>query len=182
MKPRKFLSASTLLLMVPLCSCVGGAQAGSAVSPPSASASVAGSPPEADPPAQPAAAGAQAPVWSDLAPVEPPIQVVRVYGSQIYINRGEYSGVLPHATYSLFALGEMLTDPISGMKLGPAETFLGRVHVVRIAPRYAIVEPIGHLSGAARMGNVLYADGLPVPGQSRPRPKPASNPTSPSGK
>ena len=157
MKSRRFLSASTLLLVLPLASCVGGPKAGGTASPPTSAAQPV---PDAVPPAP---VGQKAALWNDLAPVEPPIQVVGVQGSLIYINRGQYSGVLPHATYNLFGTGEMLVDPITGLKLGPAETFLGRVRVARVTPRYSIVEPIGRLSGTAKVGNVLYVEGGETP-------------------
>jgi curli biogenesis system outer membrane secretion channel CsgG len=84
-----------------------------------------------------------------------PILVIRTEGRQIFLNRGEGGGVRVGETRDLFKAGEALIDPSTGESLGAAETPLGRVRIIRVAPRFSVAEPVGTLTGQPQTGDVV---------------------------
>jgi hypothetical protein len=84
-----------------------------------------------------------------------PIQVIRVTGPEIYVNRGEGGSLALGDVWELESTGESLIDPTTKEDLGPSETSLGKVRITRIAPRFSVVTPVGKLSGEIKPGDVL---------------------------
>ncbi len=60
-----------------------------------------------------------------------PAKVVGKTGTQITINRAEGAGVTIGQVWKVFALGEEITDPDTGVKLGRNETEIGTIKIVR---------------------------------------------------
>lgn len=71
-----------------------------------------------------------------------PITVITVKGNDIYINRGNDSGIKQGEIFEVFAPGEELIDPQTGENLGTTETLVGKVKVKKINPKVTIVRPL----------------------------------------
>lgn len=64
--------------------------------------------------------------------------VVKADGDKIYLNAGEEVGVEPGLRFDVFAAGEELIDPDTGLTLGRDENRRGTVEVVEVHGRYSI--------------------------------------------
>lgn len=84
-----------------------------------------------------------------------PISVAQFRSGQIFVNRGEGAGLVVGQEFDLYDLGEELIDPLTGQSLGSEEFAIGRVKIVRIAPRFSVAEPVGELAYDPAPGNVL---------------------------
>jgi hypothetical protein len=84
-----------------------------------------------------------------------PIQVVRAEHGDIFLNRGESGGLNVGDIWEIESAGEVLVDPTNNENLGSSETPLGRVRVIRIAPRFSVAQAIGKLTGEVKAGDVL---------------------------
>ena len=84
-----------------------------------------------------------------------PIQVMKVQGSDIFVNRGEGAGISVGEQYQLFSVGAPLIDPSTNEKLGDAEQLLADVEIVRVTPRFSVARAKATLSGDAKAGDVL---------------------------
>lgn len=80
-------------------------------------------------------------------------RVVTVRDGQIYLNAGQDSGVKPGDVLELSRGGEALVDPATGLKLGQAETKLGRLKVTSIQEKFSIAEPIAPVT--AQRGDIV---------------------------
>lgn len=69
-----------------------------------------------------------------------PITVLRVQGKQIFINRGNDSGLKIGEKFAVFEPGEDLIDAQTGENLGSAETEVGEAVVKRINPKFSVAE------------------------------------------
>jgi len=63
-----------------------------------------------------------------------PATVIAKTGNQVTINRGDGAGMVPGETWEVFAVGEELIDPATGMSLGREEVPVGEVVVNRVNP------------------------------------------------
>ncbi len=69
-----------------------------------------------------------------------PISVVAVSGKDIYVNRGQDSGISVGQLFDIFEKGESIIDPDTGEELGTTESELGVAKVVSIKPKTTILE------------------------------------------
>lgn len=70
-----------------------------------------------------------------------PIKIVNVQDADnIWINRGDDSGLKMGETFNIFAPGEELIDPDTGESLGTTETQVGQAKVVKINPKASVVK------------------------------------------
>jgi Curli production assembly/transport component CsgG len=70
-----------------------------------------------------------------------PIKVIQTREGQIFINKGDGTGIQVDDIFELFSKGDALIDPDTDEVLGDSEELLGRVVVVRVNPRFSVVEP-----------------------------------------
>lgn len=84
-----------------------------------------------------------------------PARVVSVRGKQVGLNRGEGTGIEPGQEWVIYARGEELIDPDTGVVLGVEEVEIGRIRVDRVDERLSwgeVIEDLGIANGAtARM-------------------------------
>lgn len=71
-----------------------------------------------------------------------PARILSKLDKQVTINRGEGSGVTVGQLWNVFALGEELVDPDTGVSLGREEMQVGKVRIKQINPKTAIGEII----------------------------------------
>lgn len=83
-----------------------------------------------------------------------PARVVAKTGRTVTINRGDGTGIAPGQLWDVFALGEELIDPDSGISLGREEHKVGAVRVTRVTPQMSQAEVAGEDLGIER-GAVL---------------------------
>lgn len=69
-----------------------------------------------------------------------PMTVIAVKDKQVYINRGQDSGISIGQVFEIFEKGESLIDPDTGEDLGTTETKLGSAKVISIKPKVSILE------------------------------------------
>jgi curli biogenesis system outer membrane secretion channel CsgG len=69
-----------------------------------------------------------------------PAKVAAKLGTQITINRGEGAGVAVGQTWTVFALGEEITDPDTGEKLGRNEAEIGKIIITRVTSKLSYGE------------------------------------------
>lgn len=83
-----------------------------------------------------------------------PARIVAKTGKTVTINRGDGTGIATGQLWEVFALGEDLIDPDTGISLGREEVMVGAVRVTRITPMTAQAEVVGDDMGIDR-GAVL---------------------------
>jgi hypothetical protein len=69
-----------------------------------------------------------------------PMSVVIVKGNDIYVNRGQDSGIEVGQQYEIFEKGEELIDPDTGEDLGTTESKIGVAKVVKVKPKVTIMQ------------------------------------------
>lgn len=69
-----------------------------------------------------------------------PAKVAAKMGTQITINRGEGAGVKVGEVWTVFALGDEITDPDTGEKLGRNEAEIGTITISRITAKLSYGE------------------------------------------
>jgi hypothetical protein len=84
-----------------------------------------------------------------------PIQVMKVQGPDIFVNRGEGAGISVGERYQLFSVGAPLIDPATNEKLGDAEQLLGDLEIARVTPRFSVARAKSALNGEVKAGDVL---------------------------
>jgi len=96
-----------------------------------------------------------------------PAKVVSKLGTQITINRGDGAGVTVGQVWSVFALGEEITDPDTGDKLGRNEAEVGTIKIVRTTAKLSYGEAIednGITTGAVVRPKQVDATSTTEPG------------------
>ncbi|MDF1537215.1 MAG: CsgG/HfaB family protein [bacterium] len=68
--------------------------------------------------------------------------VVKIDGSQVYINAGANMNIGSDMVFTVYSKGEELIDPASGLSLGNAITRAGAVRVVQVSDKFSIAESI----------------------------------------
>ena len=107
-----------------------------------------------------------------------PAKVVSKLGTQITINRGEGAGVTVGQVWSVFALGEEITDPDTGEKLGRNEAEIGTIKIVRTTAKISYGETSednGIVAGAIVRPKQVDAQPTSVPSSSPPKDKSISD-------
>ena len=82
-----------------------------------------------------------------------PAKVVAKLGTQITINRGEGAGTAVGQTWTVYALGEEITDPDTGEKLGRNEAAIGKIKITSVTPKLSYGETVED-TGIA-VGNIV---------------------------
>lgn len=67
-----------------------------------------------------------------------PAQVVGITGRQIAINRGDGTDINPGEIWTVYALGDEMIDPSTGVSLGRMEVPLNTVRIVAVRPNVAM--------------------------------------------
>jgi len=65
-------------------------------------------------------------------------KIIKVSGSQVFINLGSRNGVNVGDVYTVYRKGEALIDPDTGEELGASETKLGALKVTKVEDKYSI--------------------------------------------
>lgn len=65
-------------------------------------------------------------------------RVGEVRAGEVYINAGSQVGVAAGMEFDVFEQGRAVTDPSTGSVLGAPEQRIGRIAIVRVAPKYAV--------------------------------------------
>lgn len=78
-----------------------------------------------------------------------PARVLALTGQQVTINRGDGAGIQSGDIWEVFALGEEMIDPDTGISFGQEEIMVGKVRVNRVNPRFSTAEIIDN-SGIER--------------------------------
>ena len=79
-------------------------------------------------------------ILSHLIDVIYPAKVAAKMGTQITINRGEGAGVKVGEVWTVFALGDEITDPDTGEKLGRNEAEIGTITISRVTAKLSYGE------------------------------------------
>lgn len=67
-------------------------------------------------------------------------KIIKITGNQVFINSGAADGEKEGNVYTIFRQGEEMTDPDTGESLGSEEEKVGTGKVVKVTPKYSIVE------------------------------------------
>lgn len=84
-----------------------------------------------------------------------PLKVLAVKNGQLWVNRGNDSGMKAGDVFEIFQPAEALIDPDTGENLGSAETLAGRGKVVRVNPKFSIVNVIKGEAAYMQQGYIL---------------------------
>jgi len=68
------------------------------------------------------------------------VKIIKITGSQVYINSGGADGEKIGHTYGIYRIGEDMVDPDTGESLGSDEEKIGTARVVKVSPKYSIAE------------------------------------------
>ncbi len=85
-----------------------------------------------------------------VADVAYPARILAKTGRIVTLNRGDGTGIAAGQLWEVFALGDELIDPDTGVSLGREEVPVGRVRVQRVTPRTAHAEVVGEDLGIDR--------------------------------
>jgi hypothetical protein len=69
-----------------------------------------------------------------------PARVLAINSPQVTISRGDGTGIKPNEIWEVFALGEELIDPDTGVSYGRDEIMVGKVRIVRVRPQFSTAE------------------------------------------
>jgi curli biogenesis system outer membrane secretion channel CsgG len=112
-------------------------------------------------------------ILTRLVDVIYPAKVAAKLGTQITINRGEGAGVKLGQVWTVFALGDEITDPDTGEKLGRNEAEIGTITITRVTPKLSYGE-VSEDNGIA-VGNIVRpkqeAPATPTPPTVQPPPQ-----------
>lgn len=79
-----------------------------------------------------------------------PARILAKTGKIVTINRGDGTGIAAGQLWEVFALGEELIDPDTGVSLGREEVPVGKIRIQRVTPRTAQGEISGEDLGIDR--------------------------------
>lgn len=69
-----------------------------------------------------------------------PMRILNIQANQVFINRGKDGGLKKGDVLNVYRPGVALIDPDTGENLGSAETFVGKIRVTRVNPKFTIAE------------------------------------------
>jgi hypothetical protein len=84
-----------------------------------------------------------------------PLLVMRFQNNQIYLNRGEGAGIEVGDVKEVFSVGEDLIDPGTGKSLGSTEDSLGKIRIVRVAPKFSVAVAVSELTDKPKAGDTV---------------------------
>lgn len=67
-----------------------------------------------------------------------PVEIISLKGKTAYLNRGKDGGLKNGIVLDIYSKGEVLKDPHTGVVLGSAEEFVGKLKVTKINPKFTI--------------------------------------------
>ena len=85
-----------------------------------------------------------------VADVAFPARILAKTGKMVTINRGDGTGIAAGQLWEVFAIGEELIDPDTGVSLGREEIPVGQIRIQRVTPRTAQGEVTGEDLGIDR--------------------------------
>lgn len=68
------------------------------------------------------------------------VKIIKISGSQVYINSGGADGEKVGRVYGVYRMGEDMVDPDTGESLGSEEEKIGTAKVVKVNPKFSIAE------------------------------------------
>jgi curli production assembly/transport component CsgG len=84
-----------------------------------------------------------------------PMLVMRFKNNQIYLNRGEGTGIEVGDMKEVFSAGDDLIDPTTGKTLGATEDSLGKIRIIRVLPKFSVAVPVSQLLGEPKSGDTV---------------------------
>lgn len=79
-----------------------------------------------------------------------PTKIIKINeNGEIWLNRGEESGIAINETFKVYSQGEVLLDPDTGENLGTAETYKADIKIVRINPKASVAKLVNPKSTVA---------------------------------
>jgi hypothetical protein len=84
-----------------------------------------------------------------------PMRVMRFQNNQVYLNRGEGTGIEVGEVKEVFSAGEDLVDPTTGKSLGSTEDSLGKIRITRVLPKFSVGAPVSELLGTPKPGDTV---------------------------
>ena len=79
-----------------------------------------------------------------------PARIIAKTGSTVTINRGDGTDIATGQLWEVFAVGEEMIDPDTGVSLGREELSVGKVRVTRVTPRFSQATVSGEDLGIER--------------------------------
>jgi curli biogenesis system outer membrane secretion channel CsgG len=86
--------------------------------------------------------------------VTPSFSIVKVEGGMAYLNAGATSNVRVGDVFMVYAKGEDLVDPDTGLKLGSDEKMIGSIQVITVQEKFSIGTIRGG-TGAMKRGDLV---------------------------
>jgi curli biogenesis system outer membrane secretion channel CsgG len=71
-----------------------------------------------------------------------PMRILNIETSQVYLNRGDDGGLKVGDILHVYRPGVELIDPDTGENLGSTETFIGKIKVNRVNPKFTIADVV----------------------------------------
>jgi len=84
-----------------------------------------------------------------------PLLVMRFQNNQIYLNRGEGTGIEVGDVKEVFSTGDDLVDPATGKSLGNTEDSLGKIRIIRISPKFSVAVAVSELLDKPKAGDTV---------------------------
>jgi Curli production assembly/transport component CsgG len=84
-----------------------------------------------------------------------PLLVMRFQNNQIYLNRGEGTGIEVGDVKEVFSAGDDLVDPTTGKSLGSTEDSLGKIRIIRISPKFSVAVAVSELLDKPKAGDTV---------------------------
>ncbi|MDA8100293.1 MAG: hypothetical protein M0042_11790 [Nitrospiraceae bacterium] len=88
-------------------------------------------------------------------------RVAAVNGRQIYVNAGQKSGIKVEDELMVYRPGEAIIDPVTKMKLGTTETFIGKIKILQNdlgdSGDMSVAQPVG--AGQYKAGDIVKLSG-----------------------
>jgi hypothetical protein len=84
-----------------------------------------------------------------------PLLVMQFQNNQIYLNRGEGTGIEVGDVKEVFSVGEDLMDPTTGKSVGNTEDSLGKIRIIRVSPKFSVAVPVSELVGKPKAGDTV---------------------------
>ncbi len=84
-----------------------------------------------------------------------PMKVLNAQGNQVFINRGADGGLTAGDVLNVYHPGVALIDPDTGENLGSAESFAGKIKVVRVNPKFTIADVVSTEGSPIAQGDIV---------------------------
>ncbi|ACL02526.1 hypothetical protein Dalk_0821 [Desulfatibacillum aliphaticivorans] len=67
-----------------------------------------------------------------------PMKIIKIKGTTVWLNRGRDGGLKAGQKLNIYFPGEELIDPDTGVNLGSAEEYLGRLAITDVKPKFSL--------------------------------------------